>query len=73
MEGYKMTLRALRVNSGLTQAEAAAQLGVSTDTLANWEAGKTYPDVRQLRKIEELYNIEYSGINFFYNENTVKS
>lgn len=70
MTNYKMTLKALRVNLGLTQAEAAGRLGVSVETLANWENGKTYPDVRDLRKIEELYKVDYSSINFFYNEIT---
>lgn len=70
MTNYKMTLKALRVNLGLTQAEAAGKLGVSVETLANWENGKTYPDVRNLRKIEELYKVDYSSINFFYNEIT---
>ncbi len=59
-----MTLRAARVNKGLSQKEAAEQLGVSKDTIGNWEKGKTYPDVQQLKKIEALYDIKYHDIIF---------
>ncbi|MGP1437578.1 MAG: helix-turn-helix transcriptional regulator [Treponema sp.] len=59
-----MTLRAARVNKGLSQKEAAEQLGVSKDTIGNWEKGKTYPDVQQLKKIEKLYGIKYHDIIF---------
>ena len=59
-----MTLRAARVNKGLSQKEAAEQLGVSKDTIGNWEKGKTYPDVQQLKKIEKLYGVKYHDIIF---------
>lgn len=59
-----MTLKAARVNKGFTQQEAADKLGVSKDTIANWEKGKTYPDVLQLKKIESLYDIKYHDIIF---------
>ena len=59
-----MTLRAARVNKGLSQKEAAELLGVSKDTIGNWEKGKTYPDVQQLKKIETLYDIKYHDIIF---------
>lgn len=72
MDEFKMTLRALRVNTGLTQEEAAKKLLVSKETLANWENGKTFPDVRDVQKIEALYNYPYARINFFCDENTVK-
>lgn len=68
----KMTLKALRVNKGLTQMDAAKMLGISPDTLARWETGKTYPDVADIVRIEKLYNVEYSNINFFCAQNTDK-
>lgn len=51
----KMTMRALRVNAGLTQGQVSAELGVSLKTLVNWEQGKTYPNVLQLAKMAALY------------------
>lgn len=59
-----ITLKALRVNAGLDQKTAAAQIGVTPETLGKWENGKTFPDVRQITKIEELYHVTYSDINF---------
>ena len=59
-----LTLRALRVNKGLDRKEAAALLNVSPETLGNWEAGKTFPNVPQITKIEELYSVSYADIIF---------
>lgn len=60
----KMSLKALRANKGLTQKEAAAKLNITPDTLGNWERAETFPTVLQITKIEELYGIKYSDINF---------
>jgi transcriptional regulator with XRE-family HTH domain len=38
-------LRELRENLNLSQAEVAAELGVATMTLGNWERGKNVPTV----------------------------
>lgn len=46
----KVTLKAARINAGLTQAEAAQKLNVSKDSISNWERGKTFPDVPLLKK-----------------------
>ena len=60
----KVTLKVAREARGLTQKEAAALIGVSADTLSNYERGKSYPDVSILRKIEEVYKIPYDRIIF---------
>lgn len=60
----KVTLQAARINKGLKQKEAADLIGVSVDTLANYEKGVTYPDVPIINKIEEVYGIKYSDIFF---------
>jgi transcriptional regulator with XRE-family HTH domain len=36
-----MTLKAARINKGLTQIKAAKLLGISVDTLRMYETGKT--------------------------------
>lgn len=59
-----MTLRALRVNKGLDQKTAASMLGITPETLGSWEQGRTFPNVPQITKIEELYSVSYSDINF---------
>lgn len=59
-----LTLKALRVNAGLDQQAAAKQIGVTAATLGNWEKGITFPNVPQITKIENLYNVSYSYIIF---------
>jgi len=60
----RLTLKMAREINGLKQSEAAEKIGVSTDTLGNYERGKSYPDIPVLRKIEEIYGIRYSQIIF---------
>lgn len=46
-----------RMQSGLTQEAAAEALGVSRQTISNWENGKTYPDIVSVIKMSDLYDI----------------
>ncbi|WP_208067209.1 helix-turn-helix transcriptional regulator [Eubacterium callanderi] len=63
-----MTLKAARVNKGLTQEEAAKLLEISVDTLRNYEKQKSFPDVPILKKIEEVYGVSYDDLIFFSKE-----
>ena len=58
------TLRTARDRLGLTQKEAAKKLGISDD-----ERGKTYPNVPMLKKIEEVYQVEYDQLLFLEKDN----
>ena len=70
-EGYlRLTLKALRANSNMKQSEVAQKLGISATTWSKWENSKSYPDVPDIIKIEKLFNISYSDINFLV-KNTV--
>ena len=60
----KMTLKMARELHGFTQEKAANLIGVNTDTLGNYERGKSYPDIPILRRIEEVYGISYEQIIF---------
>ena len=60
----KLSLKNAREIRGMTQAEAAKLIGISTDTLGNYERGKGYPDIPVLRKIEEIYGVKYSQLIF---------
>lgn len=60
----KMTLKAARVNAGLSQKEAGKRLNVSEDVVSNWERGLSFPDVIQLEKIERVYNVSYNNLIF---------
>lgn len=54
----KITLKAARVNVGLNQKEAAAQLCVSISTLSNWERGVTFPRANEIDRIKEAYMLD---------------
>ena len=58
----KVSIKALRVNSGLSQVEAAEKIGVTGRTLQNWEKYKTFPMADQLLKICTVYGCELSDI-----------
>ena len=60
----RYTLKTARDRMKLTQEEAAKLIGISTDTLGNYERGKSYPDVPVLRKIESVYGVPYEQLIF---------
>lgn len=60
----KISLKAARVNAGLSQKEAADKLGISNKTLCSWENGKTFPDQPMIEKICMLYVVTYDMIDF---------
>ena len=61
------TLRARRTNSNKTQSEVAKDLGIRVETLANYEKGKSFPNIKTLDKLLKYYNVKYDDIKFFYN------
>ena len=63
-EAMGITLRAARVNRGLTQAEAAELMGVKPRTIVNWENGSSLPNVAAVNKIIEVYGIPFDDLNF---------
>lgn len=58
----KITIKAARVNAGLSQKEASEKIGVSKDTIGNWERGKSYPSAKLIPIIEKVYDIGYDYI-----------
>lgn len=46
-----------RIHAGLTQEQAAEALGVSRQTISNWENEKTYPDIVSVVKMSDLYHV----------------
>lgn len=61
------TLKALRVNAGYDQKEAADRLNITAETLSKWERAITFPNVLQITEIEKLYKVNYSDIIFLPN------
>ena len=54
----KYTLRMLRASKSWTQAQAAKE------TWGNWERKRSYPDVPNISKIEQVFNVAYDDIIF---------
>ena len=67
-----ITLKAARVNSEMTQKQAASKLGVSEQTLSNYERYISYPDVPMLLKMQELYNITFDQVTWKQEQQPVK-
>lgn len=66
----KMTLKTARINAGFkTQKSAATKLGVSKDTVSNWESGKTLPNLKMIPKIEKVYKISSIDEIIFLHKN----
>ena len=60
----KWTLKTLRVSRKLNQEQLAEKLGISVSKLSNWENEKNFPDVVEIKKLEDFFNVEYKDINF---------
>lgn len=60
----QVSLKAARVNAGLTQKIAAERLKVSEDTIGNWERGKSFPDAINIKNIEKVYGVRYDQLIF---------
>lgn len=58
----QITLEAARVNANMTQEEAADKLGVSRQTIINWEKGRITPRVPEMKAISLIYNIPEDNI-----------
>ncbi len=50
-------IRQSRTEAGLTQEQAAEALGVSRQTISNWENERSYPDILSVLRMSSLYNV----------------
>ncbi|WP_367565757.1 helix-turn-helix domain-containing protein [Lacrimispora sp.] len=50
-------LKNTRVAAGLTQESVAEKIGVSRQTISNWENDKSYPDIINVIALSNLYSI----------------
>lgn len=62
---FKLSLKAARVNAGLTQKEVAKLLKVSNKTVHSWESGITSPSAKYVDALCEIYKLQYDDLNFF--------
>ena len=50
-------IRKARNEAKLSQEQAAEALGVSRQTISNWENGKSYPDIISVIRMSDLYSV----------------
>lgn len=60
----KLTLKAARINVGLSQKAVAGKLGVSEKTVGNWENGISSPKVSKIDNLCALYGVSYDDLIF---------
>lgn len=60
----KISLKAARVNAGLTLKEAAERIGVTVATLHKWEQDSSSVRVSDVQKIEKIYQYPTNYIFF---------
>lgn len=58
----RITMKAARINRGLTQADVAKALNVTKKTVGSWESGKTKPRLDKIEPICTLYECSYDEI-----------
>lgn len=62
MAEFRITLKAARVNAGMTQAEAARAVGAEKSTIMRYETGRSMPKADMLEKLCKAYGIPIQHI-----------
>ena len=55
---FCQNLKATRRDCELTQKQVANMLGVVESCYANWEQGRTEPNIEMLRKLGEIFQVQ---------------
>lgn len=53
----EITLKAARVNAGMTQIQVEKTTGFARSTLTRWETGKGFPRIDHLTTLCKLYGV----------------
>lgn len=65
MNDYKLTLKAARVNVGLTQKELAKLMNKSETTIINWEKGNVEDiKIKDFKKLCEVLKVDINQLIF---------
>lgn len=60
----KITLKAARVNAGLTQSDVAKIMGMSKGTIVNYEKGRSSPNITVGKTLASLYGVQMNELIF---------
>ena len=61
----QISIKAARANSNLSQTQLAEKVGVSRDSIKNYENGKIIPNVDVAFRIAEVLGFDVHEIKFF--------
>ncbi|MDT2759073.1 helix-turn-helix domain-containing protein [Enterococcus xiangfangensis] len=50
-------LKARRMELNLTQESVAEALGITRQTISNWENGRSYPDIERMVRLSDVYSL----------------
>ena len=62
MAEIQIRLAAARVNAGMTQGDVAKRLGISKQTIVNWEKGRNAPGIPEIEMLARIYKIPQDNI-----------
>lgn len=62
---FNEKLKDARKQKGLLQSELGKLIGVRTQTISNWETGKSEPNLEKINKLCEILNVP---LYYFINE-----
>ena len=60
----RFSLKAARVNAGLTQDFVAKAVKKSKNTIVSYEKGRSVPDIETGKALASLYGLSVNDINF---------
>ena len=59
----KVTLKQIRVLRGMKQKTVAEYLGVTRETVSNWESGRCACSINDFKKLCDLYEVSMDDIS----------
>ena len=60
----KISIKAARINKGLSQEKAAKELKISVSSLQNYESGKVSPTLETCMKMVDVYQMPFDNLFF---------
>lgn len=61
-DDFTISIKAARINAELTLEDVSERIGVSKQTIQNWEMGRTEPNLSIFRRLSELYKVPFDRL-----------
>ena len=66
LASFRNKLKSLRQENQLSQKVVAAKMGIPVSTYANWEQGRTEPNLYDLYRLIKLFDIDANELFEFH-------